>query len=118
PSKQERSYEFGASSAEVAGGGVRVNVIPKDGGNRFSGSAFGNWANDKMQTNNVDQAMRDQGINTADSILKIYDASGALGGPIMKDKLWFFTAHRYWGYEQIRTNTFYEKDQSTFVFTP
>ncbi len=117
-STQELSYEFGAISAEVAGGGVRVNIIPKDGGNRFSGSGFFNFANDKLQGNNVDDTLRGQGVLTADSILKIYDASGALGGPLMKDKLWFFTAHRYWGYEQIRTNTFYEKDQSTFVFTP
>ena len=117
-STQELSYEFGAISAEVAGGGVRVNIIPKDGGNRFNGSAFGNFANDKFQGNNVDQALRDQGVLTADSILKIYDASGAFGGPLMRDKLWFWTAHRYWGYKQIRTNTFYEKDQSTFVYTP
>src|SRR5437899_2209244 len=117
-STQELSYEFGAISAEVAGGGVRVNIIPKDGGNRFSGSGFFNFANDKLQGNNVDDTLRGQGVLTADSILKIYDASGALGGPLMKDKLWFFTAHRYWGYEQIRTNTFYEKNQSTFVFTP
>jgi hypothetical protein len=117
-STQELSYEFGAISAEVAGGGVRVNIIPKDGGNRFSGSAFLNFANDRLQGNNVDDAMRSQGIATADSILKIYDASGALGGPVVSDRLWFWTAHRYWGYEQIRTNTFYEKDQSTFVFTP
>jgi hypothetical protein len=117
-STQELSYEFGAISAEVAGGGVRVNIIPKDGGNRFGGSAFGNFANDKMQGNNVDQALRDQGILTADSILKIYDASGAFGGPLKKDRIWFWTAHRYWGYQQIRTNTFYEKDQSTFVYTP
>ena len=102
----------------MAGGGVRVNIIPKDGGNRFSGSGFLNFANDKMQGNNVDDALRAQGVDTADSILKIYDASASLGGPIVKDRLWFFTAHRYWGYEQIRTNTFYEKDQSTFVFTP
>src|SRR5438552_1299217 len=117
-STQELSYEFGAISAEIAGGGVRVNIIPKDGGNRFSGSAFTNFATDKMQGNNVDQTLKDQGVLTADSILKIYDGSAAFGGPIVKDKLWFFTAHRYWGYEQIRTNTFYEKDQSTFVFTP
>src|SRR5207247_1311520 len=117
-STQELSYEFGAISAEVAGGGVRVNIIPKEGGNRFSGSGFINFANDKLQGNNVTQALRDQGILTADSILKIYDASGAFGGPLKKDTLWFWTAHRYWGYEQIRTNTFYEKDQSTFVFTP
>jgi hypothetical protein len=117
-STQELSYEFGAISAEVAGGGVRVNVIPKDGGNRFSGSAFGNFANDKLQGNNVDQTLRDQGVQTADSILKIYDASGAFGGPLKKDTLWFWTAHRYWGYQQIRTNTFYESNQSTFVYTP
>jgi carboxypeptidase family protein len=117
-STQELSYEFGAISAEVAGGGVRVNVIPKDGGNRFSGSAFSNFANDSFQGNNVDQALRDQGVATADSILKIYDLSAAFGGPLMRDKLWFWTAHRYWGYQQIRTNTFYESNQSTFVYTP
>src|SRR3954467_3891540 len=117
-STQELSYEFGAISAEVAGGGVRVNIIPKDGGNRFSGSGFLNFANDKLQGGNVDDTLRAQGIVTADSILKIYDASGAFGGPIKKDSLWFWTAHRYWGYQQIRTNTFYESNQSTFVYTP
>jgi hypothetical protein len=117
-STQELSYEFGAISAEVAGGGVRVNIIPKDGGNRFSGSGFVNFANDKLQGGNVDDTLRTQGIVTADSILKIYDGSGAFGGPIKKNSLWFWTAHRYWGYEQIRTNTFYESNQSTYVFTP
>ena len=117
-STQELSYEFGAISAEVAGGGVRVNIIPKDGGNRFSGSGFFNFANDKLQGGNVDDALRSQGIVTADSILKIYDLSGAIGGPIKKNSLWFWTAHRYWGYQQIRTNTFYESNQSTYVFTP
>jgi hypothetical protein len=117
-STQELSYEFGAISAEVGGGGVRVNIIPKEGGNRFSGSAFGNFANSGLQGHNVDDALRAQGIQTADSINKIYDSSVALGGPLKRDTLWFWSAFRYWGYEQIRTNTFYEKDQSTFIFTP
>jgi Carboxypeptidase regulatory-like domain len=117
-STQELSYELGAISAEVAGGGVRVNIIPKDGGNRFSGSVFGNFANDGLQGNNIDDALRAKEIATADSILNIYDVSGAIGGPLKKDQLWFWTAHRLWGYEQIRTNTFYESDQSTFVFKP
>jgi hypothetical protein len=117
-STQELSYEFGAISAEVAGGGVRVNIIPKEGGNRFSGSAFGNFATSGLQGNNVDATLRAQGITTADSINRIYDSSFAIGGPLVRDRLWFWTAHRFWGYEQIRTNTFYESDQSTFVFTP
>lgn len=117
-STQELSYEFGAISAETAGGGVRVNIIPKEGGNRFSGSGFANFANDKLQGNNVDDALRAQGVQTADSILNIYDTSVAFGGPLKQDKLWFWTAHRYWGYEQIRTNTFYDKNPFDLVFEP
>src|SRR5262249_25033901 len=113
-STQELSYEFGAISAEVAGGGVRVNIIPKDGGNRFSGSAFFNYANDSLQGSNIDDALISQGVLTGDSILRIHDLSGAVGGPLKKDTLWFWTAHRFWGYKQIRTNTFYEKNPFDF----
>ena len=62
-STQELSYEFGAISAEVAGGGVRVNIIPREGGNQFSGLAFFNFANDGLQGNNVDDELRSQGID-------------------------------------------------------
>ena len=89
-STQELSYEFGAISAEVAGGGVRVNIIPSEGGNKFSGLAFVNFANDGLQGNNVDDELRSQGITTADSIKNIYDTSFAIGGPLKRDKLWFW----------------------------
>ncbi len=117
-STQELSYEFGAISAEVAGGGVRVNIIPREGGNLFSGSAFVNFANAGLQGSNVDDALRERGVTTADSIERIYDTSFAFGGPLKKDKLWFWSAHRFWGYEQIRTNTFYEGNPNDFVFDP
>jgi len=117
-STQELSYEFGAISAEVGGGGVRVNIIPREGGNRFSGTSFFNFANSSLQGNNVDDAMRAQNVLTADSIERIYDGSFAIGGPLKQDKIWFWTAHRFWGYEQIRTNTFYEKNPFDFVFDP
>ena len=57
-------------------------------------------------------------MTTADSIESIYDTSFAIGGPLKRDKLWFWTAYRYWGYEQIRTNTFYESNPFDFVFDP
>ena len=117
-STQELSYEFGAISAETGGGGVRVNVIPREGGNQFSGQMFANFANSALQTNNVDDTLRSQGVTTADSINRINDFSFAFGGPIERDKLWFWTAHRFWGYEQIRTNTFYEGNPNDFVFDP
>ena len=102
----------------MAGGGVRVNIIPREGGNQFSGLAFSNFANAGLQGNNVDDELRSQGVATADSIESIFDTSFAIGGPLKRDRLWFWTAYRYWGYEQVRTNTFYEGNPFDFVFDP
>jgi hypothetical protein len=96
-STQELSYEFGAISAETGGGGVRVNIIPKEGGNTFSGSAFGNFANGSLQWNNLDSDLLAAGVTSGDSLDYIYDTSFAFGGPIKKDTLWFWSAHRYSG---------------------
>ena len=41
---QEFSYVTGADSAEMGQGGMRVNMVPKDGGNSFHGIVFGNYA--------------------------------------------------------------------------
>ena len=117
-STQELSYEIGAISAETGGGGVRVNIIPKEGGNTFSGSAFFNFANSGLQANNLDQALMDQGVLSVDSLDSIYDTSFSFGGPIMRDKLWFWTAHRYWGYEIFRTGAFFDKNSFDLVYEP
>ena len=115
-STQELSYEIGAISAETGGGGVRVNIIPKEGGNRFSGSVFTNYANENLQSKNLDDALIAKGVTSTDGIKSIYDSSFAFGGPIKRDKLWFWTAHRYWGYEIYRTGVFYEKNPFDFVY--
>ena len=41
---EEFSYVTGADSAEMGQGGMRVNMVPRDGGNPFRGQAFGNYA--------------------------------------------------------------------------
>jgi hypothetical protein len=117
-STQELSYEIGAISAETGGGGVRVNIIPKEGGNTFSGSAFANFSNSGLQSDNLDQDLIGQGVTSADSLDKIYDSSFAFGGPIKRDELWFWTAHRYWGYQIFRTGVFYERNPFDFVYDP
>jgi hypothetical protein len=82
-STQELSYEIGAISAEVAGGGVRVNIIPKEGGNRFSGSGS-SISRTTAAGRERRRPLRSQDITTADSILKIYDGSFAIGGPLKR----------------------------------
>ncbi len=53
---EEVSYQTSAINAEVSAGGVRANMIPKDGGNQFKGTLFFSGANENLQSDNSDDA--------------------------------------------------------------
>ena len=117
-STQEVTVEVGASSAESTGGGVRVNIIPKEGGNVFRGSVFSNFANKSMTNSNFTDALKATGVTAPDRVNRIYDTSLSLGGPLKKDKLWFFTAQRFWGYQNLRADAFYEINPYDYKYDP
>ena len=94
---QEMAVDFGAVDASVATGGVRVNFIPRDGGNTLKGSGFAGFANASMQGNNFTQRLKDLGFAAANSIERLWDVNPGIGGPIAKDKLWFYTTARHLG---------------------
>ena len=56
---QEIQYTTSGDSAETQAGGVRINMIPKEGGNSFRGTFFGNFTYDKWHSNNLDQRLID-----------------------------------------------------------
>src|SRR5262249_20786412 len=93
--------------SEQATSGVRINYIPKDGGNSFSGSLLANFANESMQSSNYTQALKDRGLTTPNSVRKLFDINPGFGGPIKKDTLWFFFAARYNGSSQYPAGIFY-----------
>jgi hypothetical protein len=101
---QEITIEVGAVSAELAPGGVRVNFIPKDGGNQFRSTVFAGIATDGMQGDNVTQELRDRGLRTPSAIRKLWEINPGLGGPIARDKVWFFGAYKYTGVENYVAN--------------
>ena len=86
---QETKVSTGAISAEYGrfGGGV-VNMITKSGGNAFSGSFRTTFNNDAWRS--LTPFPSDQ---TIDKITPMYE--GTLGGPIKRDKIWFFGAGRF-----------------------
>lgn len=91
---QEMVYQTGGAGADASGGGVRMNMIPKDGGNRFSGSAFGGYESDDLQSDNLSTRLQTRGLRAPSKIDTIYNVEGAFGGPILKDKLWFYASTR------------------------
>lgn len=79
------SAEYGRFS-----GGV-VNMITKSGGNDFSGSFRSTFTNDAWTRETPFEEERD--IERQDKLNKNYE--GTFGGPVLRDRLWFFTAGRY-----------------------
>lgn len=93
----EVTIDTSAVSAEQAVGGLRVNYIPRDGGNTFAGNLFVSFANENTQGDNLTQRLRDKGLTLANSIRTIWDVTPGFGGPIRRDRLWFYATGRHNG---------------------
>ena len=107
---EEMSFQTAGIGAETSGGGVRVNMIPQAGGNRFAGAFFSAWAPGQWQSNNLTPRLISQGLGDPASILKLWDFNFSEGGPFKKDKLWFFFSARHWGNYATVADTFYSPD--------
>ena len=104
----EVTYQTSGVGAEVSGGGVRINMIPKEGGNRFSGSAFAGGTNGSWQSNNVTDELKASGLVSGDRVDHISDYNYAIGGPIMQDRLWYFHTFRRIATNEVVANNFYK----------
>lgn len=109
---QEIQYTTSGDSAETQAGGVRINMIPKEGGNTFRGSVFGNFTNDKWQGSNLDDRLRGRGLQSIGEIQEIWDFNPTIGGPLKRDKLWFHFAYRNWGVNRTVAGCFSEIDST------
>jgi hypothetical protein len=107
----EVSYQTSGLGAETSTGGVRINMIPKEGGNRFSGSIFAGGTNGAWQGDNVTQELKDRGLQAGDKVDHISDYNYGIGGPIMKDRLWYFHTFRRIATNEIVANNFYRDGQ-------
>ena len=116
-SVEELNMGLGAHVAEMETGGVRVNIIPKSGSNRFSGSVLGSFTNDKLQATNLDDELKTRGLTAVDRLNYISEINPAFGGPLLQDKLWFYAGvrdSRTMGYSTLRRDT----DPTDWAYTP
>ena len=108
---QEVTLAHNGMTADTETAGAQINYIPKDGGNNFNVTGRATFANEAFQKDNVTDALRARGVTTPPTIKAIWDYGGAIGGPIKQDKLWFFTAHRWWGAQNYQPGAFFNKLQ-------
>ena len=88
---QEMQVTTGGADASQQTGGVGINFVTRSGTNRFKGSGRVYNTNDRFEADNVTDEIRAQGAGSGAPIQNISDVGFEVGGPIMRDKLW------YWG---------------------
>jgi carboxypeptidase family protein len=122
---EELSYVTGADSAEMGQGGMRINMVPRDGGNTFRGSIIGNYTHEPWASNNLrDNLVGDLTFNPGNRLVnigamqRIWDFNPTIGGPIKRDRAWFNFTFRHWGVEKTVADSFFDTDSSPFRYSP
>jgi hypothetical protein len=115
---QEMAIETAGLSAESEAGGVRVNLVPRDGGNRFAGLFIGSFSNHNLQSGNLSDALRARGLTSSNTVKRSYDVDPAIGGPILRDKLWFWGSVRAQSSELTLAGIYYNLTPTGRAYTP
>jgi len=112
---------FSGGLGETETGGLVVNLVPKTGGNATRGALFVSGTGEDFQSDNLTRALENQGVMSPGPLSKVYDASGEIGGPVARDRLWYFvTAHRG-GSTTKSTNVYYNlnaADSTQWLYAP
>jgi hypothetical protein len=116
---QEFNVSTGGNDLAVQTGGIGINLVTRRGTNKFHGGGRYLLAHDKLQSSNLPDAIKNDPrlklkngtfSDKANHIDQISDYGFELGGPIIKDKLWFWGSY---GKQDIRlVNLLQTKDKT------
>jgi hypothetical protein len=95
---QEIAFTLSGALGESETGGASINIVPRTGGNRFTGEFFTSYTGTKLFDRNRGTHLSDTPANQP--YIKDYDVNGSVGGPVLRDRLWFYTLARKRGDEQ------------------
>ena len=91
---QEISMTTSGGMGEAEVGGPSFSIVPKTGGNQVKGQFYLSNVTRGMVGDNYTQELKDKGLTTPGKLYKLWDYNLGIGGPIKKDKVWYFFQFR------------------------
>jgi hypothetical protein len=92
-SLEEVQIKTSGNDAEVSVPGISMVAVMKSGGNAFHGTYAAAFESPRVQSDNLDNSLRAQGLTATSPLKSFYDVSADLGGRLVRDKLWFYGAY-------------------------
>jgi hypothetical protein len=115
---QEISVQTGATSAEQQTSAIVSNIIPREGSNAYTGYFTASYSGRSLQGNNLSDALKATGLTSVSGLITLYEVTPAFGGPIVRDKLWFYSAFRAQSTNQSRAGLYQDVNPTDWVYTP
>ncbi len=106
---------------ELETAGLTVNIVPKQGGNQMSGLLFVSGFSEGMQSDNFTAELQARGATLPNPVYHVYDVNTSIGGPFVRDKLWYYVSLRWQGQRQNTLNVYYNQNAgnaSAFTYAP
>ena len=98
---EQIDVQISGHAGDAPSTGVQSNLIPRTGGNEFHGTVLVNGSSGRFQSDNLTSDLRARGLTATSTLKNVYDLSAGIGGPVVRDRLWFYSTARY------QTNTSY-----------
>ena len=117
----EVAFSISGNLGEAETGGPQMTVVPKSGGNDFSGTFVVNGVNEAMQDSNYTDRLKAAGLTAPPKVIKLYDLQGSAGGPVKRDRLWFYFNYRRYGSADAQPGIFANKnagDPTKWTYDP
>ena len=117
----EVTVQTAGGLGEFETAGVQMNIVPKQGGNTMSGLIAGSGFSGNMQSNNYSSDLQNRGAGSPNPTYHVYDFSAGAGGPILKDKLWYYMNVREQGTRRNILNVYYNNNAgnaSAWTYAP
>jgi hypothetical protein len=91
---QEVTFTTSGGLGEAEVGGPTMNIVPKTGGNTVRGNVYLAGVTSGMVGSNYSDELRTAGLATPGDLIKLWDYTAGVGGPILKDRIWYFASAR------------------------
>jgi hypothetical protein len=118
---QEVTMLTSGGLGEMETAGLTMNIVPRQGGNSVSGLFFVSGFSEGMQADNFNAELRARGATQPTPVTRVYDVNTATGGPIARDKLWYYFSFRVQGQRKNTLNVYYNQNAgvaNAFTYVP